>query len=651
MNAPIFGARLQTLPQIFENHFFIIPDYQRGYAWDEKQVQEMLTDIDNLIRDNQILRHYTGTLVLSNPRDLLAGNFHVVDGQQRLTTLVILMRLLIEYLPEDEKASCYHLYIKRGGVGNEKQVLSTNSDTKLFFNRVILGNATVASNPMSLESHSRLLEAKKLINDWLKKNINGELTGKIIKNTVEKEMGFLVYAPAEDAETGIMFEVINNRGKALSELEKVKNYLIYCSVKLGADTLRENINADWSEILRNMNIAKKTALADESAFLRYCSAIYFELGKSESQYGYDEIKKKLDIGDAIKDDKKKLPAIKLINSFVIFMKNAALWYARLYGQVHEGLNAKLIAILDQMRAQDRHASIMPLFLALVIKEEEDAISTNVIRLLGLLEILNFRVYMAVGITARADSGQANLYWLASQYFQSKLLNSISEGERKIGNQLISTEFDALEFKLVDFVNLYSPDSLYKESFILQADSPFDFYNWGGLRYFLMNYEARLQPNKTIQIDKIKLSRSDGKSADYLSVEHVWALDNRNNEGENDRKIDLHEKRRLGNFVLLELRLNIKGGKFGIEDKLPLYLGKVKDEPPTDLMQVREMAKNSQLVLRSYSDQKRTKGYYLEVYKTINNKQEKRFTDFAVERWSINEYLGYRYLFEQNKAED
>ncbi len=119
-------------------------------------------------------------------------------------------------------------------------------------------------------------------------------------------MGFLVYAPAEDAETGIMFEVINNRGKALSELEKVKNYLIYCSVKLGADTLRENINADWSEILRNMNIAKKTALADESAFLRYCSAIYFELGKSESQYGYDEIKKKLDIGDAIKDDKKSL---------------------------------------------------------------------------------------------------------------------------------------------------------------------------------------------------------------------------------------------------------------------------------------------------------------------------------------------------------
>jgi hypothetical protein len=47
----------------------------------------------------------------------------------------------------------------------------------------------------------------------------------------------------------------------------------------------------------------------------------------------------------------------------------------------------------------------------------------------------------------------------------------------------------------------------------------------------MNYEAELQLNKTIQIDKIRLSRSEGKTADYLSVEHLWATDNRNSAGE------------------------------------------------------------------------------------------------------------------------
>jgi uncharacterized protein with ParB-like and HNH nuclease domain len=60
-----------------------------------------------------------------------------------------------------------------------------------------------------------------------------------------------------------MFEVINNRGKLLSELEKVKNYLIYCCVKLQATTLRETINSDWSDILRNLNTAGKTTQAEE----------------------------------------------------------------------------------------------------------------------------------------------------------------------------------------------------------------------------------------------------------------------------------------------------------------------------------------------------------------------------------------------------
>jgi uncharacterized protein with ParB-like and HNH nuclease domain len=54
-----------------------------------------------------------------------------------------------------------------------------------------------------------------------------------------------------------MFEVINNRGKQLSELEKVKNYLIYCSIKLSAFSLRDDITEHWSDILQSLNKAKK----------------------------------------------------------------------------------------------------------------------------------------------------------------------------------------------------------------------------------------------------------------------------------------------------------------------------------------------------------------------------------------------------------
>src|SRR5690606_13957822 len=104
------------------------------------------------------------------------------------------------------------------------------------------------------------------------------------------------------------------------------------------------------------------------------------------------------------------------------------------------------------------------------------------------------------------------------------------------------------------------DNWFEESFRLDDKSAFDFYKWRGIRYFLMNYESSLQPNKTINIDKILKGVSSGKTSDYLSIEHLWATDNRNVEGQNCREIDYYLKRRLGNFVLLELRLNIQGQK-------------------------------------------------------------------------------------------
>ena len=182
--------------------------------------------------------------------------------------------------------------------------------------------------------------------------------------------------------------------------------------------------------------------------------------------------------------------------------------------------------------------------------------------------------------------------------------------------------------------------------MLEQESPADFYQWGGLRYFLMNYEVKLQPNKTIPIEQILRSRKEGKSADYLSVEHLWALDNRNQEGENNRKVDNFEKRRLGNFVLLELRLNIQGSKDSLELKLPRYLKGFDDEPPTDLAQVRKMARNAEKLMTEFAQETRSKNYFLKFYRELNSLQERRYVDFAEDRWSIKVFLGYRKLIKE-----
>ena len=102
-------SKLKTLTKLFNNRIFRIPDYQRGYAWGDEQLTDFWEDIINLPKEKN---HYTGMISLkklSNVdiehwdenekwilRDGLTEAFHVIDGQQRLTTSIILINSIIE---------------------------------------------------------------------------------------------------------------------------------------------------------------------------------------------------------------------------------------------------------------------------------------------------------------------------------------------------------------------------------------------------------------------------------------------------------------------------------------------------------------------------------------------------------------------------
>ena len=98
---------LTSLSKLFDKRIFRIPDYQRGYAWQMPQLVDFWEDLVNLAEDRY---HYTGMLSLkrlkssaykdwNEERWLIDSSdyeaYHIVDGQQRLTTFIILVNSIV----------------------------------------------------------------------------------------------------------------------------------------------------------------------------------------------------------------------------------------------------------------------------------------------------------------------------------------------------------------------------------------------------------------------------------------------------------------------------------------------------------------------------------------------------------------------------
>ena len=111
---------------------YVIPLYQRAFAWEEKQLEQLVEDIND-IRDNS--NYYIGSLVVSR----FENKFEVVDGQQRLTSLYLLLSCLGKKLKATLTFACrdksnytlrrVHELLMRS------EVIMTTKELKMAFNR------------------------------------------------------------------------------------------------------------------------------------------------------------------------------------------------------------------------------------------------------------------------------------------------------------------------------------------------------------------------------------------------------------------------------------------------------------------------------------------------------------------------------------
>lgn len=126
---------------------FRIPDYQRGYAW-EQQFVDLWKDILRVYNNNDLSKkHYTGMLSLeemnekSKEDECLSGcnAFYVVDGQQRLTSLIIIIKSLLEYIKSENNEDLESDLLSFDSTYRFDYSIDRDDEAKTFFtNRIYL---------------------------------------------------------------------------------------------------------------------------------------------------------------------------------------------------------------------------------------------------------------------------------------------------------------------------------------------------------------------------------------------------------------------------------------------------------------------------------------------------------------------------------
>jgi len=323
---------LLSLEDVYNKKIFRIPDYQRGYAWGKKQLIDFWDDLISL--DGNRL-HYTGVLSIKcvpedkwqnwNDEKWLIEKrryipYSIVDGQQRLTTTSIFLQCLVEAiieLPKNEKLKddeiylgSYHLKeikekfivvsqpplnaIKTYKFGYEVDNPSFDFLRHKIYNEPNAGKVDETFYTLNLEN------AKNFFRENIKSILidSGEDILEELYIKLTQKFMFNLYEIGDDFDVFVAFETMNNRGKKLSDLELLKNRLIYLTslytekeVKENdRNAIRKNINQAWREIYYQLGRNKLQPLNDDE-FLRAHWVMYFKYSRKK---GNDYIRFLLD---------------------------------------------------------------------------------------------------------------------------------------------------------------------------------------------------------------------------------------------------------------------------------------------------------------------------------------------------------------------
>ena len=517
---------------------FEIPDYQRNYSWEDDQRQDLWRDLHNNLGSEKT--HFFGTFLL---REKSSNIYDIIDGQQRITSVLILLNELTElwreYDPEIANDTRRWYIANRDGYK-----LSLMGEDERFFKEYVLGGIESGENTSSYPeetttpSQSRLKDAKEFFRKKLEEKQEEvddfEAYCEKLKSRIE-DLDLMVYPVESEADAVRIFEVVNDRGRHLTELEKTKSFLmhqLYLNIPDDEEGLLkerlEQIRDYFGEIyslIDKINDHSNASNLDEDRVQRYHYILW------DTQWTTSRTKRYYQNHlDHLKEKFRRYDSGTVVEEAINYTRELRDSFHAVKDLVYrETDNKEVERRLERLFVLGRLANFYPLLIASWLKYDRDHefTASEFIDIADRVETFIFRVYSAQ--QRPGNTGRTRFYPLG---------RSIYQGERDAADVIN---------KLADHIHYYCSDDQLLN--VLQESKVYRHYGnrKGELRYLLYFYEQSLETELSFDLTDFV----NNEAEEEITIEHIWPQSDEKLElSESEKALHDEYKHRLGNLALM-----------------------------------------------------------------------------------------------------
>jgi hypothetical protein len=521
--------KLYTLNEVLHDRLFRVPPYQRGYSWTSKERADLFHDLQNL-RDLRRDEHFMATLVFRDTRKhvTIGGAerlriYDVVDGQQRLTTLVVLLKAVEKNLSKNaQKKQAEKLDAILVKEKKDLILLQTNHDARetldVYLSQGEIGVLEAAKTLHQRELMNAFRECEKFVADW--GNPVGLLD--LLKNSIK----FVFFVLEDPGAVYTVFEVLNSRGLIVDWLDKMKSTLMGVAYekkrKLPTGEL-DHVEDEWTEIYR---VLGKQRVSDADV---------------------------LTIAANLRADEPPAKGFQEWNALEFFREEAR--QDRLTPLETSKFLRQVVTALDLFLEDPRRRAVCrvkqprilaaALLLSSRLKKDENSQEKALIT----WEHAMFRSYVLAGWDARDRVGDC--IRLAAEICNGNLsLKQIVDGLDEIGNITHDEVLAVLE-------EVYVYDRWTAEEIV----------------YFFCKYEERLSAENGEEIDQVTWRKIWESASKDKSVEHIFPQKDPEGNWKGKGRQNVNPEsfvHRLGNLLVLPPGINTKAGTKSFADKVEVY---------------------------------------------------------------------------------